>query len=190
MFLNDNLLVKSNLLISSLGKYLQYIIINSTFINFYIFCYDLKFIITFLIKSIFFSIDSLMDLVVADYLDKKKRFRLMYNLWSISLWTRIFVIFFVSLLEWVPSLIYMFKSVNWLEREAYDMFSIKFFNNYDLRRILTDYGFESFPLKKDFPVSGFLELRYDDSIGCVRYERVELSQALRFFVFHSGWESD
>jgi len=83
----------------------------------------------------------------------------------------------------------VFEGLNWLERENWDLLGIFFFNHPDLRRILTDYGFEGFPLRKDFPLTGFFELRYDEEQKSILYEDVELSQEFRFFDFESPWKS-
>jgi NADH-quinone oxidoreductase subunit C len=88
----------------------------------------------------------------------------------------------------VPSVISVFPTANWLERETYDMFGILFSGHPDLRRILTDYGFEGYPLRKDFPLTGFKEVRYDDEQKRVVYERVRLTQEFRQFDFESPWE--
>lgn len=88
----------------------------------------------------------------------------------------------------IPSVSSIFKGAIWLEREVWDMFGIYFYNHSDLRRILTDYGFSGFPLRKDFPLSGFIELRYDDSLGRIIYEPVTLTQEYRFFEFKNPWK--
>jgi NADH-quinone oxidoreductase subunit C len=88
----------------------------------------------------------------------------------------------------VPSVIEVFPTANWLERETYDMYGILFSNHPDLRRILTDYGFEGYPLRKDFPLTGFKEVRYDDELKRVVYEPVKLVQEFRKFDFESPWE--
>ena len=88
----------------------------------------------------------------------------------------------------MPSVVPIFPVANWFEREAFDMYGIKFTNHPDLRRILTDYEFEGYPLRKDFPLSGHLEVRYDDELKKVVYEPVKLSQAYRDFDFESPWE--
>ena len=82
----------------------------------------------------------------------------------------------------------VFKSASWLEREVWDLFGIFFSEHSDLRRILTDYGFQGFPLRKDFPLTGFVELKYDDEMKRVSYDSLELSQEFRFFDFQSPWQ--
>jgi len=88
----------------------------------------------------------------------------------------------------IPSITSIWASANWYEREAFDLYGILFENHNDLRRILTDYGFDGFPLRKDFPLSGYIELRYDDSLKRVVYEPIEITQEFRFFDFKSPWE--
>lgn len=92
--------------------------------------------------------------------------------------------------EFVASLIKIYKASDWAEREVWDLYGVRFLNHTDLRRILTDYGFKGFPFRKDFPLTGYIELRYDDQKGDIVYEPVELAQEMRFFNFASGWETD
>jgi NADH:ubiquinone oxidoreductase subunit C len=95
---------------------------------------------------------------------------------------------FSSELSFVESLTKVYKSANWLEREVWDLFGVFFSNHPDLRRILTDYGFEGFPLRKDFPLVGFVEVRYDDEKKSIVYEPLSFSQEYRTFAFNSPWE--
>jgi NADH:ubiquinone oxidoreductase subunit C len=89
--------------------------------------------------------------------------------------------------EYISSIVGLYSGANWLERENWDMFGIYFTNHPDLRRILTDYGFEGFPFRKDFPLSGYIELRYDDEDRVVVYENLEITQEFRYFDFASPW---
>ena len=131
----------------------------------------------------------LSDLFGIDFMKKqKKRFQVVYCLLSIRYNTRIRINILVDDYSQVPSVLSLYKSAGWLERETWDMFGIYFENNNDLRRILTDYGFDGFPLRKDFPLSGYIELRYDDSLKRVVYEPIEITQEFRFFDFKSPWE--
>jgi NADH-quinone oxidoreductase subunit C len=149
--------------------------------------------------TIFLS-SSLVDLIVVDYPARVERFDIIYNFLSIRCYFRFFVIVkstvpflfdlhFNNLQFYVKSLTSVFSSSFWLERECWDLFGVFFQDNPDLRRILTDYGFEGYPLRKDFPLTGFLEVRYDDEQRSVIYENLELSQEFRFFDFESPWES-
>lgn len=132
--------------------------------------------------------ETLMDLTCIDFPNKSKRFVLVYNLMSYRFNTRLIIQTQLSELESVPSIVAIHPCSNWLEREVWDMFGVFFSNHPDLRRILTDYGFEGFPLRKDFPLMGFVEVRYDDQKKTIVYEPVELSQQYRTFTFNNPWE--
>lgn len=133
-----------------------------------------------------FRYDILCDICIVDMPDKEKRYRAVYNFLSTLYGTRAFLNIYLVEATLVNSLKTIYSSSGWLEREVWDMFGIYFYNHYDLRRLLTDYGFQGFPLKKDFPLTGYLEVRYDEPRGDVVYEPVELTQELRFFNFSSG----
>jgi NADH-quinone oxidoreductase subunit C len=130
----------------------------------------------------------LCDICGVDFPDRPLRFEVVYNLLSLSLNHRIRVKVETDDTAAVPSATGLFSSAGWLEREAWDMFGIVFSDNPDLRRILTDYGFEGHPLRKDFPLTGFVEVRYDDELKRVVYEPVRLTQEFRNFDFLSPWE--
>jgi len=130
----------------------------------------------------------LIDITCVDYPNEAKRFEVVYNLLSVHTNTRIRVKTCVDEFSPLISISNIFPAANWFEREAYDMFGIYFENHPDLRRILTDYGFSGHPLKKDFPLTGFSEVRYDDSQKRVISEPIELTQDFRFFDFSSPWE--
>ena len=130
----------------------------------------------------------LIDITAVDYPSRSSRFEVVYQLLSIHYNARIRVKTNVDELTPIESVSSLFPSANWFERETWDMFGICFFNHPDLRRILTDYGFEGHPLRKDFPVSGYVEFRYDDSKKRVISEPVELAQEFRYFDFASPWE--
>ena len=129
-----------------------------------------------------------IDLAGADYPARAQRFDVVYHLLSLKHNHRIRVTLEADEMTQVPSIIEVFPAANWFEREAYDLYGILFANHPDLRRILTDYGFEGHPLRKDFPLTGFVEVRYDDAEKRVVYERVSLSQEFRNFDFLSPWE--
>lgn len=130
----------------------------------------------------------LIDLYGVDYISRKRRFEVHYVLWSFLYNSRLRIKSYLELEEPIDSVSSLYSSGNWLEREVWDMFGIYFTNHPDLRRILTDYGFEGFPLRKDFPVTGFLEMRYNENSKRIVYEPVELSQEYRLFHFQSPWE--
>lgn len=128
------------------------------------------------------------DIAGADYPAREKRFDVVYHLLSPRHNRRIRVKVQTDEATPVPSIIDVFPAANWYEREAYDFYGILFSGHPDLRRILTDYGFEGYPLRKDFPLTGFVEVRYDDEQKRVVYEPVKLSQEFRNFDFLSPWE--
>ena len=130
----------------------------------------------------------LIDIVAADYLGEDQRFRIYYLLLSHENNLRIKVSINLSIDEKVPSIVKLYPSSNWMEREVFDMYGIKFKNHPDLRRILTDYNFKGFPLRKDFPLTGFNEVRYSEKEKKVIYEPVKLEQDYRNFDFESPWE--
>jgi len=131
----------------------------------------------------------LVDLCGADYPERSKRFEVIYHLLSYQLNQRIRVKVKTDEDTPVPSVAEVFPVANWYEREAWDMYGIFFADHPDLRRMLTDYGFQGHPLRKDFPVSGFVECRYSDEAGRIVYEPVKLSQENRDFDFMSPWET-
>lgn len=131
----------------------------------------------------------LIDITAVDSPMDKLRFSVVYNLLSLHYNKRIRVKTLVDSLTPVPSVTPLFSSAAWWEREVWDMFGIFFSNHPDLRRILTDYGFQGHPLRKDFPLTGYVEVRYDDSEKRVVTEPVELTQEFRYFDFSSPWET-
>lgn len=131
---------------------------------------------------------TLLDIWGVDYPSRIKRFEVNYLLLSIKYNLRIILKVTVAEDESIESLVNIFNSANWLERETWDMFGIYFANNLDLRRILTDYGFNGYPLRKDFPLSGYVEVRYDDGEKRVVQEPLEMTQEFRYFNFSSPWE--
>jgi len=149
---------------------------------------DLFKLIIFLKNHPILKFRQLVDILGVDYPTKNKRFEVIYLLLSHEINLRIVLKIQVEDGESVPSITDIFLSANWLEREVFDMYGIVFENHPDLRRILTDYEFEGFPLRKDFPLTGHTEVRYDDEIKKVIYEPVKLSQAYRNFDFESPWE--
>lgn len=130
----------------------------------------------------------LMDITAVDYPSREKRFEIVYNLLSLQYNARIRIKTCVDEITPIESLVKVYSSSNWFEREVWDMFGVFFTNHPDLRRILTDYGFQGHPLRKDFPLSGFLEVRYDDSEKRVITEPLEITQEFRSFDFANPWE--
>jgi len=130
----------------------------------------------------------LIDITAVDYPENKKRFKIVYLLLSHEFNQRILISYFINENEKISSLVNIFPSANWMEREIFDMYGIKFNDHPDLRRILTDYGFEGFPLRKDFPLTGYNEVRYSEEEKKVIYEPVKLEQNYRNFDYESPWE--
>lgn len=130
----------------------------------------------------------LIDICGVDHLERAKRFDVVYHMLSPTQNQRIRVKIETDEAMPVPSVVDLFPVANWHEREAYDLYGILFSGHPDLRRILTDYGFRGHPLRKDFPVTGFMEVRYDDEQKRVVYEPVRLTQEFRSFDFMSPWE--
>ena len=130
----------------------------------------------------------LIDITAVDYPENQKRFKIVYLLLSHEFNQRILVSYFINENEKISSLVEIFPSANWMEREIFDMYGIKFNDHPDLRRILTDYGFEGFPLRKDFPLTGHNEVRYSEEEKKVIYEPVKLEQNYRNFDYESPWE--
>jgi NADH-quinone oxidoreductase subunit C len=136
-----------------------------------------------------FLFEQMIDVCGVDYPDRPQRFEVVYSLLSVSLNRRLRVKVATDEDTPVPSVVSVYPSANWFEREAWDLYGIFFADHPDLRRILTDYGFEGHPLRKDFPLTGYVELRYDPDQRRVVYEPVKLTQDFRTFDFTSPWEA-
>ena len=130
----------------------------------------------------------LIDITAVDYPEKEKRFKIVYLLLSHEKNLRIVINTHINEKVVVPSITKIFPSANWMEREVFDMYGISFKDHPDLRRILTDYGFEGYPLRKDFPLTGHTEVRYSEAKKKVISEKVKLDQEYRDFDFESPWE--
>ena len=130
----------------------------------------------------------LIDITAVDYPEKEKRFKLVYLLLSHENNLRIIININIDEKTHVPSITKIFPSANWMEREVFDMYGVSFKDHPDLRRILTDYGFKGYPLRKDFPLTGHTEVRYSEEHKKVIYEPVKLDQEYRHFDFESPWE--
>jgi len=131
---------------------------------------------------------NITDITAVDYPAREKRFDVIYNFLSPTLNTRIRLKVHADETTQVPSIIDVFPGADWFEREAYDLYGVIFIGHPDMRRLLTDYGFEGHPLRKDFPLTGFVEVRYDDQEKRVLYEPVRLNQEFRKFDFLWPWE--
>ena len=145
-------------------------------------------VLTKLHSNSYFAFDQLIDITAIDYPEKPKRFEVVYLLLSTITNQRLTVKICVNEGELVQSCVSIFKSANWSEREIWDMFGIFFSGHPDLRRLLTDYGFEGHPLRKDFPLTGRVQVKYDTDQNKVIYEPVNLVQEYRDFDFLSPWE--
>ncbi|MFK3692504.1 NADH-quinone oxidoreductase subunit C [Agrobacterium tumefaciens] len=145
-------------------------------------------LLTFLRDDVQCGFVNIIDICGVDWPQREKRFDVVYHLLSPRQNLRVRVKLQVEEDEGVPSATSVYMGAEWFEREAWDMYGIPFEGHKDLRRILTDYGFEGHPLRKDFPVTGFVEVRYDDVLKRVLYEPVELKQEFRNFDFLSPWE--
>ena len=130
----------------------------------------------------------LIDITAVDYLEKEKRFKVVYLLLSHENNLRVLINVHINETVIVPSIAKIFPSANWMEREVFDMYGVSFKGHPDLRRILTDYGFEGYPLRKDFPLTGHTEVRYSEAKKKVISEPVKLDQEYRDFDFESPWE--
>ena len=135
-----------------------------------------------------FGFQQLLDVCGADYPDREERFEVVYHLLSMTRNVRVRVKVATDEVQPVPSVIEVYPSANWFEREAFDMYGMLFSGHPDMRRLLTDYGFEGHPLRKDFPMTGHVEVRWDEEQRRVVYEPVRLAQEFRNFDFLSPWE--
>jgi len=149
---------------------------------------DLLDVILFLKTNKDTKFKQLIDITAVDYPENSKRFKMVYLFLSHQFNQRIIISSLINENEVVPSLTKIFPSANWMEREVFDMYGVKFKDHPDLRRILTDYGFEGHPLRKDFPLTGHNEVRYSEDEKKVIYEPVKLEQNYRNFDYESPWE--
>ena len=149
---------------------------------------DLLDVILFLKTNKDTKFKQLIDITTVDYPENSKRFKMIYLFLSHQFNQRIIISSLINENEVVPSLTKIFPSANWMEREVFDMYGVKFKDHPDLRRILTDYDFKGFPLRKDFPLTGHTEVRYSEDQKKVIYEPVKLEQNYRNFDYQSPWE--
>lgn len=185
----EHLLSHVTSIYSKIPKYIDNILINdgkiiiTTYPNF------INLLVSFLFNHISCQYVVLIDMTAVDRILSKKRFEFFYFFRSLNFNNVITLKFKTDGLTPINSLTSQIRGASWLEREVWDMFGIAFSNHPDLRRILTDYGFQGFPLRKDFPLTGFIEVRYDDETKRVIYDSLELSQEFRFFDFQSPWQN-
>ena len=184
----DNLLKLEKLINSELASKIQNSLIKNHELMIEINENDLIEVIQFLKSNEKCKFRQLIDIVGVDYPDEEKRFKLVYLFLSHELNARIKLSINFQPKQVIASITKIFPSANWMEREVFDMYGIKFKNHPDLRRILTDYGFKGHPLRKDFPLTGFNEVRYSEKEKKVVYEPVKLEQNYRNFDFESPWE--
>ena len=149
---------------------------------------DLINVIIFLKSNQETMFKQLIDITAVDFPEDKKRFKIVYLLLSHENNSRVIIEYSINENEVIPSVTSIFPSANWMEREVFDMYGIKFKDHPDLRRILTDYEFEGYPLRKDFPMTGHKEVRYSEDKKKVIYEPVRLEQNYRNFEYKSPWE--
>ena len=184
----NSLIDKEKLINSELATKIQNSFIKNNELTIEINENDLIEVIQFLKSNERCKFRQLIDIAGVDYPDSEKRFQLVYLLLSHQNNIRIKVSTQFQLNQIINSITKIFPSANWMEREVFDMYGIKFKNHPDLRRILTDYGFKGHPLRKDFPLTGFNEVRYSEKEKKVIYEPVKLEQNYRNFDFESPWE--
>ena len=149
---------------------------------------DLIDVVLFIKTNKFTKFRQLIDITVVDYPEKSQRFKVVYLFLSHEFNQRMILSYFINENEVISSLTPIFPAANWMEREVFDMYGVSFKDHPDLRRILTDYGFEGHPLRKDFPLSGHLEVRYNEEKKKVISEPVKLEQNFRNFDYQSPWE--
>tara|TARA_B100000287_G_scaffold387531_1_gene396176 strand:+ start:311 stop:907 length:597 start_codon:yes stop_codon:yes gene_type:complete len=151
-------------------------------------CNDIIDVLVFLKNNVHTKFRQLVDITAVDYPEENQRFKLIYLLLSHEFNSRIILSYSINEKELIPSITEIFPSANWMEREVFDMYGINFKDHPDLRRILTDYNFEGFPLRKDFPLTGHNEVRYNENEKKVLYEPVKLEQNYRNFDYESPWQ--
>ena len=186
--MNENLKKLEKLINSELSSKIHNSIIQNDELMIDINDSDLLEVIQFIKSNEKCKFRQLIDIAGVDYPDEDKRFKLVYLFLSHENNSRIKISIQFEINQVINSITKIFPSANWMEREVFDMYGIKFKNHPDLRRILTDYGFKGHPLRKDFPLTGFNEVRYSEKEKKVVYEPVKLEQNYRNFDFESPWE--
>ncbi len=175
-------------IIQMVPQWIQFHVSHKNETIFYVYPQHIHPFLTFLRDHMNTQFKVLVDVTAVDYPSRDLRFEIVYNLLSIQYNSRIRIKTCIDEITPVTSSTSIYSSAGWWEREVWDMFGIFFSGHPDLRRILTDYGFQGHPLRKDFPLTGYTEVRYDDSEKRVITENLELSQEFRYFDFASPWE--
>ncbi|KAJ3327608.1 putative NADH-ubiquinone oxidoreductase 30.4 kDa subunit, mitochondrial [Blyttiomyces sp. JEL0837] len=173
---------------ASLPKYIQQFSVYKDELTLFVAPSAIIPVMTFLRDHTACQFKQVADIAGVDYPTRPNRFEVVYNLLSVRYNNRIRVRTYANEISPVPSITPLFNGANWFEREAWDMYGIYFTGHPDLRRILTDYGFEGHPLRKDFPLTGYVETRYDHEKKRVVVEPLELAQSFRMFEYQSPWE--
>ncbi len=185
---NKLLILFSEYLLNTLPKFIIKIQIIRNEIVVYVFYEYIKPFLFFLKNNSFTQFKLLVDITAVDYPKRNFRFEIVYLLLSVLFNNRLIVKTNIKETMPITSITEIFVNANWFEREIWDMFGIFFYNNFDLRRILTDYGFRGFPLRKDFPLTGYVEVRYDENKRKIITEPLELAQEYRNFDFIKSWD--
>lgn len=189
---NFNKILKLNFgdyIISCLPHYINTILLSFNELSVVVPSAFINKVLSFLKNDLNSQFRVLIDITAVDYPENDKRFEVVYMLLSLKYNTRIRVKTHVNEMSSLYSSVNLYSSANWMEREVWDMFGIVFKDHPDLRRILTDYGFEGHPLRKDFPINGYMAVRYDDTQKIILYEQTELAQEYRNFDFQSPWST-
>lgn len=174
--------------VNILHLYLKGLLISKTKIIFSISRFHFLFFISFVKYNLLANFSSLLDIIVVDHINSNSnRFEITYIFWNIFYSQRFGIKLYTTHLNGITSISHYYANANWLEREVWDMFGIKFFMHPNLSRILTDYGFQGFPLRKDFPLCGYIDLFYDYSLQVILYMPLELGQKMRFFNIKNPW---
>lgn len=170
-----------------LKKYIYGIKVNQNQLNIYVSSIRIFYVLTFLKNNNITNFDKLVDIIVVDNISNINRFEINYVFWNMLYEYRFSIKIFTDGIKMIYSINHFYTSALWLEREVWDMYGIKFLFQVGLRRILTDYGFKGHPLRKDFPLLGYVDVYYDDSIQAIKVAPIELAQSLRFFRFENPW---
>lgn len=178
----------TNILLKTFPRSISNVVQSTSEIYITVQSQDISKIAYFLQKNTNLQFKQLMDIWAVDYVGRADRFEVLYSFLSVRYNVRVVLKVHLNQESGLSSVTTIYNSANWLEREVWDMYGIFFFNHPDLRRILTDYGFEGFPLRKDFPLSGYTEVRYDDEQKRVVLEPLEVAQEFRYFDFTSPWD--